>query len=474
MDYQNWLAQVGVFRCVLVELDYLDAGTVKTAYFSNAAFVSAGSDSPAHTAYDPFVLAGLEFDRSLAEIFTGASSVRTSDVELVSLPATQWLVSAKVAGQQIRVFLGDKAWPKAQFQQIITGVCDGVWPEQERIRIQFRDAARQLQQPALTERYISGAAEGELTPLCLGRCYNIKPVLIDAANHVYQFNCVPSQAVTAVRFNGAVVDAAQYVIDLAAGTIAFNTYPIGEVTADVDGAVITGQWLQTAADFIQYLLSRLSISADISGLPGYLLGLYLTDDTDADVLLDEICASVGGYWLFDRTGQFRARHFNGIPVTKSAQITDDQNLYGTRLLRRRITPLYSYTIGYARNWQPLSSIAASIYENDPAEAKRLATTEQTVTITSSSVEAEYADAETVTASTLIVTKADAETEANRRMALAAVPRYVYETQQLASPFAWDLGAGCELDTQGVNGEAAVLTRLSESPLTGLCTVEYWQ
>lgn len=472
--YQDWLAQTGVFRCVLVELDYLDAGSVKTAYFSNAAFISSGSDAPAHTPYDPYILAGLEFDRSLAEVFTGASSVRTADVELVSLPATQWLISAKVAGQQIRVFMGDKTWPKAQFQQIITGVCDGVWPEQERIRIQFRDAAKVLQQPVLTERYIGGTAEGELTPLCLGRCYNIKPVLIDAANHVYQFNSVSSAAVTAVRFNGAVVDAAQYVIDLAASTITFTVYPIGEITADVDGAVISDAWLQTAASFTQYLLSRLGIAADVSGLPGYLLGLYLTDETDFDVVLDEICASVGGYWLFDRTGQFRARHFNGIPVTKSAYITDDQNLYGTRLLRRRITPLYSYTLGYCRNWQPLSTIAASIYENAPAEAKRLAAAEQTVTITSTAVEAEYADAETLTVSSLIATKADAETEANRRMALAAVPRYVYETQQLASPFAWALGTGCQLDTPGVNGNEAVLTRLSENPLTGICIVEFWQ
>ena len=174
--YEAWLTTPGLFRCVLVELDYLDGSTVKTAHFSNAAFVSGQSDAPAHTAYDPFILGGLDFERSLAEVFTGASSVRLTDVELVKQPATEWLIAAKVAGQQIRVFLGDKAWPKASFAQVITGVCDGAWSEQSRIRIKFRDLAKTLQVPVLTERFSSGAAQGELKPLCLGRCFNIKPV----------------------------------------------------------------------------------------------------------------------------------------------------------------------------------------------------------------------------------------------------------------------------------------------------------
>lgn len=472
--YETWLTTPGLFRCVLVELDYLDGSTVKTAYFSNAAFVSGQLDTPAHTAYDPFILGGLEFERSLAEIFTGASSVRLADVELVKQPTTEWLIAAKVAGQQIRVFLGDKAWPKASFSQVITGVCDGAWSEQSRIRIKFRDLAKTLQTPVLTERFNSGAAQGELKPLSLGRCFNVKPVLIDAANHVYQFNSVPSQAVTAVRFNGDTVSTSHYSIDLTASTITFSVFPIGEVTVDVDGAKIAGTWLQSASQIIEYLTGRASVTADVSGLPSYLLGLYLTTAEQLSAVLDDICASVGGYWLFDRLGQFRCRAFNGIPAAKTASITDDQNLYDTRQLRRRITPIYELTIGYCRNWMPLSAIAASVYENAPDVAKRLAESELTVTQAAPSVAATWLDAQTLTVSTLLVSKADAEAEAARRMSLSAIPRFVFETQQLAAPFQWMLGVGAMLETPAVNGSEAVITRLSENPLTGVVRVEFWQ
>lgn len=474
MTYEQWLATPGLYRCVLVELDYIDAGIPKTAYFSSAAYVTSATDSPAHTAYDPFVIGGLDYERSLAEVFTGSTQTRTADVELVAIPATAWLAAANVAGQQIRVFLGDKAWPKASFKQIITGVCDSVWPDANTLRIKFKDLAKALQQPVLTARHTTGASSGELKPLCIGRCYNISPQLIDAGNHIYMFNSVASHAVTAVRFNGDVVAPANYTLNLTDSTITFSVYPVGEITLDVDGAKIAGTWLQSATQIITYLLDRAGISADISGLPGYLLGIYLTDDTTISDVLDEICGSLGGYWLFDRLGQFKCRAFNGIPAVKPAAITDDQNLYASRQPRRRITPIYELTLGYARNWTPLNSIAASIYENSPEIAKRLAADEQTITLAAPAVLATYADAQTLTVSTLIVSAADANTEAARRMALSAIPRYVYETQQLAAPLQWQLGDGATLQTQGFNGVNAVITKLAENPLKGAVRVEFWQ
>lgn len=474
MIYEQWLATPGLYRCVLVELDYVDAGAVKTAYFSNAAFISAGSDTPAHTAYDPFVIGGLDYERNLAEIFTGASTARTADVELITTPALAWLVSANIAGQPIRVFLGDKSWPKSDFKQVISGVCDGVWPEQTSMRIKFKDMAKTLQIPALTERHVGGAAQGELKPLCLGRCYNISPQLIDAGSHIYMFNSVASQAVMAVRFNGDVVAPADYTVNLAAGTITFSVFPIGDVTMDVDGAKVSGAWLQSASQIISYLCSRIGITADVTGLPSYLLGLHLTDDTQLSAALDDICASVGGYWLFNRLGQLKVRAFSGVPAIKAAEITDDQNLYASRQLRRRIAPLYTLTLGYARNWAPLSTIAATIFESSPEVAKRLADEEQIITQAAPLVLVAYADAELLTVSTLIVNETDANTEAARRMAISAVPRYVYETQQLAAPLQWQLGDGATLQTPGVNGTAAVITKLAENPLKGVVRVEFWQ
>lgn len=474
MSFLSWLEAQGNFRCVLIELDYKDAGVMKTAYLSNAAFVSAATDLPAHTAYDPFVIGSVQFERSLNEVFTGSSISKTSDIELIYHPLTLELLTKAVYGQSVRIYLGDKSWPKSEFVQIIAGLCDGVMPEQTKVRLKFRDAADSLKTQLLTERYASGTAAGQLKPLCLGRCFNIAPVLIDAATHTYQFSQGVSQAVTAVRFNGAVVPDTYYTLGLADSTITFTTFPTGDVTMDVDGLVIGLTWLQTATDFIGYIASVRGLTVDCSSLSDYLLGLYLTTDVTADQVLDEICASIGGYWFFDRLGHFKVRAFNGVQALADAFLTKDQTVANTLKVRRVINPLHSLTLGYKRNWTPLSNIAALVHETTPATAAELAADGKTVTLTQSSVLDNYPQAESIKSNTLLVTEADATTESYRRLALAAIPRFVYELQQLTAPFAWQIGASAYLESAGINGDRAVITKLIEAPINGTCTVEYWQ
>jgi len=474
VDFNSWLNAQGNFRCVLVELDYRDAGVLKTAYFSNAAFVSTATDSPAHTSYDPFVTGTVQFERSLNEVFTGRSVSKSSDIELILQPETLQLVNKAVYGRSVRIYLGDKAWPKADFMQIIAGICDGITPEQTKIRIKFRDAADVFQTSLLAARYTGGAAVDQLKPLCLGRCFNIKPLLIDAATHTYQFNTVQSAAVTAVRFNGAAVPEADYTVDLDDSTITFTVYPIGDVTIDVDGAVVSGLWLQTAADFIGYIASLRGIAVDISALPGYLLGMYITTEQTAEQVLDEICSSVGAYWLFDRTGQFQVRAFNGVPALSAVQLTADQTVFGTTKIRRVINPLYAITLAFKRNWTQLSSIAGVVHETDPELAAELAAAAKTATLTQPSVLENYPQASSINVTSLIVTAAAASAEISRRLALSAIPRFVYELKQFAAPFQWLPGVCAQLDKPGINGDRAVITKLIDAATDGTCNVEYWQ
>lgn len=475
MDFRSWLESQGNFRCILVELDYKEAGVTKTACLSNAAFVSAGTDVPAHTAYDPFVTGEVQFERSLNEVFTGFSTSKTSDIELIYNTVTQALLSKAVYGQPVRIYLGDKSWPKSDFKQIIAGLCDGVMPEQTKIRLKFRDAADVLKTPLLTARYTSGTAVEQLKPLCLGRCFNIQPVLISGATHQYQFSTGPSHAVTAVRFNGSVVPSSYYTLNLTDSTITFTTFPNGDVTMDVDGLKVGGSWLQTAAEFIGHIASMRGITVNCSGLPSYMLGLFLNTDIAVDQVLDDICASIGGYWFFDRLGQFKVRAFNGLPSEPpSAFLTKDQTVYGTQKIRRVINPLYSMTLGYKRNWSPLNNIAAVVHETTPAIAAELAAEGKTATRTQPAVIVNYPQAETISADSLLVSEADAVTELNRRLALSAVPRFIYELQQLSVPFLWQIGEGTHLESIGINGDRAVITKLLEAPNNGTCTVEYWQ
>lgn len=472
IDFDAWLATQGTARCVLVELDYIEAGAIKTTCFANAAFATAPTDTPANTPYDPFVVGSFSYERSLNEVFTGRSISKTSDIDLVYQPQSEALLTKGVYGQAIRIYMGDKRWPKSDFRQIIAAICDNVTPEQSTIKIKFRDAADALKKPLLTERYATGPSAGQLKPLLLGRCFNVKPLLIDDAAHVYQFSSGQSAAVTAVRFNGAVVAPANYTVNLANSTVTFTTYPIGDVTMDVDGAAPGGTWLQSSTQFIQHIAALSGVSTvDASGLPGYQLGLYITAETDAADIIDEICASVGGYWFYSRLGQFTVRAFNGVAAA-TVSITRDQTVGNSMRPRRVISPLTSITLQYKRNWTEQSNVAASVYELTPALADELSKAGKTKTVTQALPN--YPQASSISVQSLIVNEADAATEGNRRLALAIKPRFIYELQALSAPFAWSIGATATLGRTGINGAQAVITKLIESPVAGTCNVEVWQ
>lgn len=471
VDFEEWLNTPGASRCVLVELDHIDGDVMKTACFANAAFATTPTDTPPNTPYDPFVVGSFSYERSLNEVFTGRSVSKTSDIELVYQPQSEALLTKGVYGQAIRIYMGDKRWPKADFRQIIAGICDNVTPEQSTIRIKFRDAADALKKPLLTERYATGPAAGQLKPLTLGRCFNIKPLLIDEAAHVYQFSIGQSSAVTAVRFNGALVAPAHYTVNLLNSTVTFSTHPMGDVTMDVDGQQSGDAWLQTATQFIQHIASIGGVSVDVSGLPDYQLGLYITAETDAADIIDDICASVGGYWFYSRFGQFTVRAFNGLAAA-TVDITRDQTVANTMRPRRVIAPLKSITMQYKRNWTVQSNVAASVYELTPALADELSKEGKTKPCTQALPN--FPQAESISPKTLIVNEADATTEGNRRLAIAVKPRFIYELQAFSAPFSWPIGATATLERPGINGDRAVITKLVESPVSGTCNVEIWQ
>lgn len=472
MTFETWLMTERA-RVVLLELDYFDvaSNSTKSCYFSNHAFVTSPQDTPANTSYDPYIIGGIDFERSLSEVFSGQSVSKVASVSLLQNSDTIELLTRALFGRAIRVFLGDASWPKSQFVQIIAAICDGVQPEQTSIKLKLRDAADTFLKPLLSERVASGPSKGALKPLALGRCFNVKPLLLDDATHTYLFNCTPSAAVTAVRFNGASVPSANYTVDLAASTVTFSVYPQGEITLDVDG-VKTSTFLNTATQFVQYIATRLGVAVDVAGLPSYMLGLYLTSDQSTFAVLDDICASVGAFWYVDRLGLFTVRAFNGTSIS-SARLPKDQTLKGSRNVRRTIAPLAAITAQYKRNWSPLSTIAGAIHEQQPALAKELAENGKSLSI-GQNISAMYPEAQSINIDTLLVNAVDVTTELQRRLTLSSVPRFIYELKALAAPFSWSIGMTVTLEQPGINGDRAVLTKLIESPVKGRCNVEFWQ
>ncbi|MBL4830164.1 MAG: hypothetical protein JKY55_09820 [Aliivibrio sp.] len=474
-NFTDWLNSPGLFRTVLVEISYRLQGVAKKLYVSNAAYISSGTDTPAYQAYDALVVGELSFDRQLSEVFTGASRYQLSTIELLPFEQVNDLLTSATTNQQIRILLGDKDQPLTDFSVIVDALISDVLPKDDRVVVKIKDKAKALAVPYLTSYYNAGVAKDTLKPCCLGRCFNMSPVLIDDFNHVYQFNNAPSQAVTAVRFNGALVNAINYVVDLTLSTITFSIKPQGVVTCDVDGTVNATTWLQTASE----LLSYIAPGANITGLPNYLLGLYIKSERTVSSLLDELCASVGGYWFYDRTGLLIVKQFNGTSNTNGANkdfdLTEEQNLLLSRSPQRKIVPVAQMSLQYQRNFTPLQNVAAVVFDTNLALAQQLqqvaSKVQQLNTVTKTNYPASLV---LDNVASLLVNQIDAVTEINRRLTLRNKPRFIYQTEQLAGALQFKLGDELYLETAGLNGVEALVTRLNENISTGITKVEFWQ
>ena len=147
--------------------------------------------------------------------------------------------------KSVDILVGAIGWEFSQFKTIMKArIKDLEWDEKA-INVKLNDSKRWFDDLIQPAKYLgTGGAEGgeELTgvnkPLLYGKCLNVEPVLIDAANLVYQVHAGEIVSVMAVYFAGlAATEGIGYTVDLDAGTITLLTNPIGKVTCDVRGAV---------------------------------------------------------------------------------------------------------------------------------------------------------------------------------------------------------------------------------------------
>lgn len=474
MSFSQWIKTPGVDRCYLVEFQVRQGGELVTLRRSTHPFRTAATDIPAFAPYPDTILSVGTWGRELTELFTGFSTTARSSIELyLDDELVSLLESANVGGLPVTIRCGDAAWPLADFGVVITATAEALTATSfDTAQLTLRDSAELLRRQLQTTLISAGPNAGQPVPICLGRVFNISPVLINEATKTYQVHDGAIQAITAVRENGVAIP---FTANLAAGTFTLTNNAKGRVTADVDGAKVAGTWLENAGQMITNLVGRFGIAVPngLAALPAYQLGIYITGDKTLAAALDDISASVGAAWYYSRTGQLQWLFFNGAtaPVASlEADDIEDNSLWP----RRRIAPAKSVKLGYRRNWTPQADgLAGSVRETTPALATLYEKPESVEPVTNAGVIADFPDAAEVSVSTLIVTQADAQTEATRRAAWSANPHTVFEFSAFAAPFNLDLGqtVTIEYPRYFADGSPAVITRLRDDLLTDTCVLE---
>lgn len=452
-DYQTWLSR-DTPRCVLVEAKAYSGGAETTRYLSNISFTSRPSDGPANIAYEERIRAVPGFSAQLSELFTGSSLPSWGDLEIINESGSidSWLNDAW-DGRALKMYIGDPAWPKNDFRLVLDGVAADIYAkDRTTLALRLRDKTWRLNVPAQTSLIGGSTANANNPkPLCYGECFNVEPVLIDAALHKYQVHDGAINAISAVRDSGVAVS---YTADASAGTFTLSTTPAGRVTADVQGAKPGGVYLTKCADIVQDLVTARSTltAADIdtanftafNATCPQTLGLYVRARENLIPLIDSLVVSVGGFWTFSRAGMLQLGRLETPAGTPVISLTADDVAEDGISVRRRDLPVETYRVGYKKNFTvQRDGLAGAVTDADRAAygAEYLVESSTNAGVKTAFLLAQNPDID----GTLIAGASDAAIEAARLAALFSVIRSVYEVDGYALPFKASLGNVVSLD-----------------------------
>lgn len=359
-ELKAWLKRPNHIRRILVEVEGVTTSTGSnstTMYFSNGAYTSSGSDTPANKSYLPIIAGGVSFSESFAP--TGEISVSFGDIELSNIDGaldntyTNLIWTRRV----IKIYLGDPSWPKADFKLIFKGlVADVSARDRDTLNLIIVDTLQGLA-TAISETTFTNTdtSTPQYIPLCFGECFNVTPILTNKATLEYQVHTGSIEDIIEVRDNGAPVDG--FTKNLAAGKFTLNQAAYGQITCSVQGDN-TGGYSDQIADIIKKIVTnfgpvanRLNISdIDINNFTNfnsiYLLprsvGIYISDRQNILDVCNQIAAST-----------------NAKPVFSVGPLTDDADVGKLRLTKLKIN---TSAVTDAATGQPYTITASDIEE----------------------------------------------------------------------------------------------------------------
>jgi len=333
------------------------------------------------------------------------------------------------------------------------------------LALKLRDKLQRLNTP-ITEAKLGGDTEQRdaLLPTALGQQFNVTPLLVNAAILKYQVHAGRIDQILEVRDNGAPV---AFTADLATGTFLLDDAPAGVVTASVRGDATSG-YVDTAAQLVKRLVTSYGKASDrftdedldLASFAAFdaahpqPMGLYSTERLNVLVACQMILGSLGAQLVMSRLGKLRlvklALPGNGTPFV----IRPEHMVDGTLQPTGRTDVVGAVKLGFAKTWTVQD---AGTLANLPESHKALFTEEWlTTTRTDAATLATYRlNAEPVQIDTMLLTRADADAEAQRRLDLWKVPRTTYEFDGVPELLQLELGQAVTVYSQRFGMAAGV-------------------
>lgn len=450
-QFQDWLKSQSAYRCVLIEAVVQVNGVETMIYMATRPYTTSPADSPANTTYQAIASVGTLFTERLSLEGDGALSAGDLEVDNTAGARDAWAVPGYVwSNRSIKAYIGDVRWPRGDFRMIFNGIVADIAPRgRDKLILKLRDKLQRLN-TALTEAKLGGESEQRdaLRPILLGQVCNMTPLQIDAGTLKYQVHNGPIDEIIEVRDKGAPVE---FTVDLIAGTSILDQAPAGVVTASVRGDS-TGGYRDTAAQLVKRLVTGYGKDADrftdddldLASFAAFDLahpqpmGLYAAERMNVLTACQMLLGSIGAQLVMSRLGKLRLIQLALPGAGAPAVIKPEHMVDGTLQPTGRTDVVGAVKLGFAKNWTVQD---AGTLANLPEVHKPLLTEEWlTTTKTDAATLATYRlNAEPTQIDTMLLTRADADAEAQRRLELWKVPRTTYEFEGVPELLQLELG-----------------------------------
>lgn len=429
---------------VLSSSGYLSSGYGFTTYNDDAVM------------YPPAIKTALNFSSELfdSKTLTGRSSNGAGNIELLNGDGElDDILSVAWDNAPISIKVGADYFDPGDFVEVFRGVVESATWDTSRITLRVRDRQALFDEALQSNRYggtggLDGGADlaGKPIPLLYGTKPNIKPVLVDASNLIYQIHDGSVEAIDAVYFAGLLAAAGtDYTVDLANGRFTLLTAPNGIVTCDARGDN-TGGYIDATTDIVYRLVTThagftltdfdLGSFELTKALNSAAIGYYIgEEETTLNTVLDDLMTGMGGFWGFDRYDRLNV---GLVRVPGSPDITYTQD--HIKSIRRISTPLpvWRTTTAYQRLGVTMtaSEVAGAVSE------ARKAYLEQPVRLTEledAPIKALHPLARILDVRSFYDLQADSANETSRLQMLHGTERDFYEIEMRNMTFRERLG-----------------------------------
>ncbi len=486
---------------VLVEITALvdAAGTPTVLCFSSG----RGYNHPSAPGfYDPRVVQPANFERHVFDggrtggrSTTGAGELRLANAD----GALDTCKDFGFDGQRLAVRIGDDQGPYETFTTLLVGTMEQAeftWTE---LVLRIRDRQAELDRPVQTHLFAGtnagsplagiegrqGDIKGSPKPLCYGAVFRVPAIPVNTEKLIFQVHDGPIEDVPAAYDNGVLLTkGADYASqsDMEANAPAVGTYrvwqaggcfrlgsaPTGTISADVRGDASGAGYISTMADIMRRIVVDKAGIADGDIVEGDLaalnaansstIGIWVSEPKTVAEVLDELAASVGAWWGFDRLGRFRVVRLaapSGAPAIvlkrldgiTAAGAGDGDIIELERVASHdpgRGLPVWRVALDYLKAY---TSVSFQTGGASPTERAFVAREFRTATASDVSVKTQHALATTLQVTSLLTEEGDALAEAARLLALYKVKREMLRVRvrlDVALAGAVDLGAIVEL------------------------------